>query len=94
MSRVEVTIPAMLATLVGEERTFQVDGETVRDVLHELCVRHPELRVHLFDEIGALRPHVSVFHDDRTVHDLDASVADGARIVVLQAVSGGVASRE
>lgn len=89
MPHVEITIPNMLAELVRSDRIFAVEADTVRGALNATCVRHPELRVHLFDESGSLRQHVSCFHNDRTAHDLSASTQPGDRIVVLQAVSGG-----
>lgn len=84
-----VTIPLMLAQLVRGERRFDVPGSTVREVLEGVCHRHPELRVHLFDESGELRPNVSCFVQDRRVSDLAAPVASDDRVTILQAVSGG-----
>lgn len=89
MPTIEITIPKMLAELVRGERVFAVEGATVAEALDATCRRHPELRVHLFDEAGSIRQHVSCFHNDRTAHDLSAPTADGDRVVVLQAVSGG-----
>lgn len=89
MATVTVTIPKMLAELVRNGRTHSLAGRTVREALDALCGVYPELQVHMFDESGSLRPHVSCFHNDRTVHDLDTALAEGDRIVVLQAVSGG-----
>lgn len=86
---VTVTIPKMLAALVKGERTVAVDGGSVRQVLDELFAVHPELRVHVLDETGTVRPHVSCFHNDRTVESLDEAVADGDTVLILQAVSGG-----
>jgi hypothetical protein len=88
MAAVAVTIPRMLADLVAGERRFEVQAETVDGVLGEVVNRHPELAVHLFDESGALRAHVSCFHND-TPAERTAPVIEGDRIVILQAVSGG-----
>ena len=86
---VTVTIPKMLAELVKGDRTITVDGGSVREVLNGLFAVHPELRVHVLDETGTIRPHVSCFHNDRTVDSLDEVVDDGDTVLVLQAVSGG-----
>jgi hypothetical protein len=56
----------------------------------------PLLRVHLFDEAGALRQHVQIFvngTDSRHLPSLQVPVADGDEIIVLQAISGGAPSR-
>ena len=89
MAMVIVTLPRMLADLVGGRRHLEVAGDTVDGVLATLISMHPELRVHLFDETGAMRTHVSCFHNDATISDPTAPVAAGDTVVILQAVSGG-----
>ena len=89
MAVVHVTIPSMLATLVRGERRFDVDADDLVHVVGALFDRHPELRVHLLDEQGALRPHVSLFHNDEAIRALTGPVSDGDTVTVLQAVSGG-----
>lgn len=89
MPDVEVTIPTMLATLVGEARTFEVEAGDVEGVLEAVFARHPELRVHILDETGDIRPHVMLFHNDTGIRDRARPVADNDRVTVLQAVSGG-----
>jgi molybdopterin converting factor small subunit len=89
MARVEVTIPTMLATLVKGPRRFEVEGDSVAGVLEAVFGRHPELRVHVFDESGAPREHVLCFHNEVVARDLSAAVADGDTVMILQAVSGG-----
>jgi hypothetical protein len=65
-----------------------VAGDNVEMVLNDLFGQEPGLRFHLLDETGGIRPHVSVFVDGRQAN-LATSVADGAEVYVLQAVSGG-----
>lgn len=89
MARVEVTIPSMLARIVSGERLFAVEAADLDGVLEAIFLRHPELRVHVLDEQGALRRHVTLFHNDVAVRDRRSTVADGDRVAVLQAVSGG-----
>jgi len=92
MPAVAVTLPRMLADLVGGDRRFVIEADTVDGVLAAIVDRHPELRVHLFDESGALRAHVSCFHNGSRA-DRNATVADGHALVILQAVSGGAPQR-
>lgn len=88
MATVEVTLPRMLAGLVGGSRRFAVEASTVRGALTAVTERHPELAVHLFDESGSVRQHVSIFHNERAAID-DVALGAGDSIVILQAVSGG-----
>ncbi len=91
MAAVTVTIPQMLATLVKSGREIEVKGgKSVSGVLDGLFTIHPELRVHVFNERGEVRPHVRCFHNETSVYDLSEPVADGDTVTILQAVSGGV----
>lgn len=87
-----VRIPSLLAQ-VGDGRTvISVEAATVMGALEALFSQLPQLRVHVFDESGGVRPHVALFHGDHTVrgpHGLAAELASGDVVTVLQAVSGG-----
>jgi len=92
VAHVVVELPSMLAAAAGGERELPADGPTLRRALDDLFARHPALRVHLFDESGALRRHVLCFLNGRNTRwdeTLDQPLAEGDRITVLQAVSGG-----
>jgi molybdopterin converting factor small subunit len=90
MMQIAVTLPSMLANLVGGRRTITVDGgDTVGDALAALTKLHPELAIHIFEHAASLRPHVSVFRNDGVVHDLGEPLMDGDAVTILQAVSGG-----
>ena len=89
MAAVQVTIPSMLATLVHGERRFTVEADDLAHAVGAVFERHPELRVHLLDEQGELRPHVSLFHNDVAIRSLTGPIASGDTLTVLQAVSGG-----
>jgi sulfur-carrier protein len=84
----EVTIPRMLAELIGGTRRVAADGATVGEALDALTAAHPQLTVHLFDEDHRLRSHVRCFRNDRSA-ELTDPVGSSDRITVLQAVSGG-----
>jgi molybdopterin synthase sulfur carrier subunit len=92
MAAVTVRMPSLLAD-VGDGRTaVAVEADTARGALDALFAALPQLRVHVFDEAGEIRPHVALFHNGRSVPgsgDLDAPVAAGDVVRILQAVSGG-----
>ena len=52
MPSIGVTLPSMLATLIGGDRRFELDATSIADAVDSLFTRHPELRVHLLDEQG------------------------------------------
>jgi sulfur-carrier protein len=86
---VTVTLPTMLAGLIGGARTVEVEGASVGGVLDDLFRAHPELRVHVLDERGEMRRHVRCFHGAAVVDDLGRPVRSGDEVTILQAVSGG-----
>ena len=89
MPAIRVTVPSMLATLIGSDRRFTLEADDVSSAIDALFVRHPELRVHLLDELGTLRPHVMLFHNDRALRAIEGAIHEGDTLTVLQAVSGG-----
>jgi hypothetical protein len=69
-----------------------VVGASVGDVLASYFDRHPGVRGYVLDEAGAVRKHVAVFVNDDLIGDrvhLTDGVADGDRVHVFQALSGG-----
>lgn len=87
-----VRIPSLLADIADGRREISVDATTVGGALEALFAELPELRVHVFEETGAVRPNVSVFHEGRAARDrerLADPISSDAVITVLQAVSGG-----
>ena len=74
------------------EVALEVDGATVGAVLDGLFARHPNLRGYVVDEHGAVRHHVAVFVDGRSLRDkrnLAQPLPPDAEIHVIQALSGG-----
>ncbi len=92
MASATVRIPSLLAD-VGDGRTeVPVEAATARGALDALFGALPQLRVHVFDEEGAVRPHVALFHNGRSLGDdagLDTALGEGDVVRILQAVSGG-----
>lgn len=83
-----VRLSRLLTTVVGDQLEYEVEGETVGEVIDRLLTDLPALRVHLFDQTGDLRPHVLCFVDDEAVRLEDRSIP-ARRLEFLHAVSGG-----
>lgn len=82
----------MLTGSTDGRRRFAVDAQTVEGALRAAQDVYPLLRVHLFDEKGALREHVQIFvnsTDCRELPSLEVPLSEGDEIIVLQAISGG-----
>jgi len=70
----------------------RVAGSTVGEVLAAVFAENERARGYVLDDQGAVRRHMVVFVNGRTIKDrtgLSDSVAEGDEIYVMQALSGG-----
>ncbi|HET7572504.1 MAG TPA: ubiquitin-like small modifier protein 1 [Gaiellaceae bacterium] len=85
-------IPPTLRGEVGGERQVTARGETVRELLDDLTERFPGLRAQLVED-GDIAPFVNVYvegEDVRTLDGIDTPVREGATVILLPAMAGGV----
>ena len=71
---------------------LEVEATDVAGVVRALEARAPGIGFYICDERGRLRPHVNVFIGNTIIRDrrtLSDAVADGDKISILQALSGG-----
>jgi molybdopterin synthase sulfur carrier subunit len=76
----------------GDAVLEDVAGANVAEVLEGVFARHPSLRSYVVDEQGAVRHHVALFVDGRSLARktrLDHPLGERAELHVLQALSGG-----
>lgn len=81
---------AFFPALAGKD--IQIEAATVAEVVRELERMAPGFAFYVCDERGRLRQHVNVFVGDARIDDrerLGDAVPPGARVFVLQALSGG-----
>jgi molybdopterin synthase sulfur carrier subunit len=89
---VTVRIPPPLRTETAGEPLVEATGGTVRDVLADLADRFPSLGNRVLED-GHVARFVNVYvggEDVRTLDGLDTPVAEGATIILLPAVAGGL----
>jgi len=82
----------MLSSVLGGVRRLEAKGDTWRGALEDAFKNLPALKVHVLDETGVLRRHVLCFVNDvntRFGEGVPERLADGDRITIMQAVSGG-----
>jgi sulfur-carrier protein len=88
---VTVSIPTILRTHTGGEKTVEASGSTLSEVIDHLDANHGGIKARLVKE-GTLHRFVNVYVNDEDVRfagGLDAAVADGDNVTILPAVAGG-----
>lgn len=97
MARVTLEVPRILRESVDGRSSLELDADRLDadrlDAAREAIRRQwPKLATHLFTDAGELRPHVLLLHNDRLTRRDAAGrlpLADGDRLEIVQAVSGG-----
>ena len=87
-----VRVPPVLRTEAGGSREIEASGANVRELLEDLAERIPALGSKVYAE-GELQSFVNVYvdgEDVRTSGGLDAPVREGATVVLLPAMAGGM----
>jgi molybdopterin converting factor small subunit len=84
-----VLIPTPLRSYTGERAEVTAEGGTVRELLLDLDRQFPGIRFRMVDEQEAVRPHMRVFVNGEQTLSLDAELASGDEVQILQALSGG-----
>jgi sulfur-carrier protein len=87
-----VRIPPTLRPDAEGQREVSAAGSTVGEVLQDVGQRFPDLRARIFEN-GNIARFVNVYvggEDIRTQDGLETPVADGATVILLPAMAGGV----
>lgn len=92
MGRVTLEVPRILRDCTEGESAVHLDADGLESATAAIRNRWPLLATHVFTETGELRPHVLILHNDRLLprgSGRDLRLADGDRLAIVQAVSGG-----
>ncbi len=88
-----ISLPTPLRAFAKNQRSVQITGQTVGDVLENLTRQFPEMRQHLFSEDGTLRSFVNVYLGDEDIRYLQGSktpVKDDAQLSIIPSIAGGI----
>ena len=83
-----VRLRGQLKKLAGDQDEHELEGTTVTELLRELERAKPALAGWILDERGSVRRHINVFVNGQQAGQ-DDPVANGDRIEILPAISGG-----
>lgn len=89
----ELKIPSPLRTYTSGQAVVVVGGETVAEAMESLIEQHPDLRQHLFNGRGELRPFVNLYlngEDIRHLQKLETPIQADDRLMIVPSIAGGL----
>jgi molybdopterin converting factor small subunit len=89
----QLKIPSPLRAYTDGQAEVAVQGENVAQVMESLIQQHPDLRQHLFNGHGELRPFVNLYinsEDVRHLQKMDTPVNEADRLMIVPSIAGGL----
>lgn len=87
-----IKIPTPLRPYTKGNRVVEVSGSTVAEALSDLVQQYPELRQHIYNGDGALRPFVNIFLGDeeiRQLEGLETPLDADDTLMMIPSIAGG-----
>ena len=88
----ELKIPTPLRPYAAGESTLTLPGGVVSEVLDAAVTTYPELKKHLYNDAGELRPYVNVFLGEDNINQLeglDTPLEQDATLLIIPSIAGG-----
>ncbi len=88
----KISIPTPLRRFTDNERQLVTQGSTVQEAIQELADQYPDLKPHLLNDEGQLKPFIRIYIGDEDIKALqneDTPVDDETIINLIPAIAGG-----
>ena len=89
-----INIPTPLRKYSGDQKSVQVEAETVKDAVDSLLKTYPALSKHLLDAKGSLRSFINLYVGDEDIRSLDGLETEleaDAELSIIPSIAGGIA---
>ena len=89
--KVKVSIPTIMRTLTDNQKTVEVSGADINQVINNMGSRYPGLKERLVED-GNVHRYINIFlneDDIRFTGAMNTQVKEGDHITILPAVAGG-----
>lgn len=87
-----ITIPTPLRRFTDNQRKLTTSASTIQEAMEELGSTYPDLRPHLLDDAGKLKPFIRIYVGDEDIKALqqEATIIDAdTTINLIPAIAGG-----
>ncbi|MFM7400286.1 MAG: MoaD/ThiS family protein [Bacteroidota bacterium] len=87
-----VIIPTPLRKFTENTARLETDADTVQSALRSLSEKYPDLRRHLFDDAGNIRPFLNIFVGEDDIRDRnqgETPLDSNAVLSIVPAIAGG-----
>lgn len=85
-------IPTPLRTYTNGQSEVALGGRTVSEAMSDLVAQYPDLKQHIFNGQGSMRPFVNLFLGEENVKDmegLDTPLEESDRMLLIPSIAGG-----
>ena len=85
-------IPTPLRTYTGGNSEVKINGLTVSEAMDDLVTQYPDMKQHIFNEDGQLRPFINLFLGEDNIKDLqglDTPISENQRLLLIPSIAGG-----
>ncbi len=85
-------IPTPLRNYTAGQSEITLCGSTVSEAMDDLVEQYPEMKQHIFNDEGALRPFINLFLNEDNINDLEGletRLGENDRLMILPSIAGG-----
>ncbi len=85
-------IPTPLRPYTDGKNEVSVSGANISEALSDLTTQFPNIKPHIFNESGELRPFVNIFIGENNIKDLqgvDTPIQIGEKLMLIPSIAGG-----
>jgi molybdopterin converting factor small subunit len=89
---ITLLIPTALRAFTDRKSSVEVDGATVAAALEAFTAAYPDIRQHIYDELGELRTFINIFVGEANIKNtggLHTKLEPGASVMLVPAIAGG-----
>jgi len=89
---ITIRIPSPLRSYTDGQNNILVVGSSVKEVLMDLIVQYPTLKVHMFTDTEELRTFINIYlgdEDIRYLQGIDTPIKNGETLLIIPSIAGG-----